>query len=134
LMSDALLDGQTRWLLTFAHPGHELRVHHVLERTRPTVVVLTDGAGAAGVSRAHCTLDLLARTGAAPGSVFCPLSDPQADSALLARDAEPFVNVCDRIAEFLRCTGTQAMVIDAAEGYNPVHDLCHLLGCATAPN
>jgi hypothetical protein len=133
-MSDALLDSPTRWLLIFAHPGHELRVHHVLERTRPAVVILTDGSGSTGASRASSTLELLARAGAVPAPVFCALRDQDAYGALMTRDAELFVNLCDRITELLLRTGTQAMVIDAAEGYNPVHDLCHWLGRAAAAN
>ncbi len=131
-MSDALFDSRTRWLLTFAHPGHELRVHHVLERTRPTVVILTDGSGSTGTSRASCTLELLARTGASAAPVFCPLRDQDAYDALMARDAQPFATLCDRITELLLRTATQVMVVDAAEGYNPVHDLCHWLGRAAA--
>ncbi|HUE39393.1 MAG TPA: hypothetical protein VMR29_07805 [Candidatus Binatia bacterium] len=34
-----------------AHPGHELRVHHWMERVRPVVCVLTNGSGASGCSR-----------------------------------------------------------------------------------
>jgi hypothetical protein len=104
----------------------------VLERTRPTVVILTDGSGSTNASRTSCTLELLSRTGAVPGPVFSELRDKDAYSALIARDAGPFVKPRDRIAELLLRTGTQAMVVDAAEGYNPVHDLCHWLGRAAA--
>jgi hypothetical protein len=42
-----------------AHPGHELRVHHWIERTRPLVFVLTDGSGHTGVSRLASTTAVL---------------------------------------------------------------------------
>ena len=40
----AFLDPTEPWILLFAHPGHELRAHHLMERVRPSVAVLTDGA------------------------------------------------------------------------------------------
>ena len=37
--------------LVIAHPGHELRIHHWLERARPVTFVLTDGSGHTDHSR-----------------------------------------------------------------------------------
>ena len=56
--------------LVVAHPGHELRVHHWLERTAPVVCVLTDGSGANGRSRIGSTLGLLRLAGADAGPIF----------------------------------------------------------------
>ena len=130
--SEAILDATAHWLLIFAHPGHELRAHYLMERTRPTVAILTDGSGSTGVSRAHHTTELLAETGARPAEVFCALSDRDAYAALMARDAEPFVTIRDRLIEMSLSAGHTAVVVDAAEGYNPVHDLCHWIGRAAA--
>jgi len=94
------------------------------------VSVLTDGSGSSGSSRAHRTTDLLARTGARPAPVFCPLSDRNAYTALMARDPEPFIELCDRIARLLLDAPDTTVVVDAAEGYNPVHDVCHWVGRA----
>ena len=127
---EELLGNNHSWLLIFAHPGHELRAHHLLERTRPAVAILTDGSGSNGPPRANHTRELLARAGARPAPVFCPLSDRDADGALMSSDAEPFVAVCDQLASLLREASITAVVVDAAEGYNPVHDLCHWLGRA----
>lgn len=132
-MSDpalTLLDSGTSWLLIFAHPGHELRAHHVLERVRPLVAVLTDGSGSTGTSRLDHTRELLAHTGARPSPVFCAMSDREAYAALLAGNAEPFLAVRDRLADLLCHEGARAVLVDAAEGYNPVHDVCHWLGRA----
>jgi len=52
--------------LIIAHPGHELRVHHWLEKTRPLVFVLTDGSGRTAQSRLHSTTRILERAGATP--------------------------------------------------------------------
>src|SRR5437899_4014244 len=127
---EELLGNNHSWLLIFAHPGHELRAHHLLERTRPAVAILTDGSGSNGPPRANHTRELLARAGARPAPVFCPLSDRDAYGALMSSDAEPFVAVCDQLASLLREASITAVVVDAAEGYNPVHDLCHWLGRA----
>jgi hypothetical protein len=54
--------------LVVAHPGHELRVHHWLELTRPFVIVLTDGSGHSGQSRLASTTRVLAAAGARPDS------------------------------------------------------------------
>ena len=56
-----------RSALIVAHPGHELRVHAWLEQARPTSFVLTQGDGAAGVSRLPSTTAVLTRAGAPVG-------------------------------------------------------------------
>src|SRR5262245_41002456 len=48
------------WFFLFAHPGHELRVHHFLEQAAPTVAVLTDGSGSTGQPRLDESRELLA--------------------------------------------------------------------------
>ena len=118
------------WFLIFAHPGHELRAHHLLERTQPTVAVLTDGSGSTGKSRLDQTSDLLKSTGACAASVFGPLSDRDAYAALMAGDVRPFLILRDRLAGALRAQGRAAVLVDAAEGYNPIHDVCHWIGRA----
>ena len=118
------------WFLIFAHPGHELRAHHLLERARPTVAVLTDGSGSTGKSRLDQTSDLLQSTGARAASVFGPLSDPRAYAALIAGDVRPFLMLRDHLAGALRDQRHAAVLVDAAEGYNPVHDVCHWIGRA----
>jgi hypothetical protein len=120
--------GSASWVFIFAHPGHELRVHHVLERVQPTVAVLTDGSGSTGKSRLDQTARLLAASGAARAPVFGPLTDRDAYAALQAVDARPFVALRDRLAVLLSRLGATAVLIDAAEGFNPVHDICHWMG------
>jgi hypothetical protein len=114
-----------RSALVIAHPGHELRVHHWLERTRPVVLVLTDGSGHHGISRLDSTRELLARAGAAPGPLFGRLSDGGLYRALLDGDFQLFHNLMDELAAALDGVGLVAG--DAVEGYNPGHDVCRLL-------
>ncbi|HEY0782601.1 MAG TPA: hypothetical protein VGE98_09110 [Thermoanaerobaculia bacterium] len=113
--------------LVVAHPGHELRVHHWLERTRAKVLVLTDGSGGAGASRLASTTAVLARTGAVPGPLYGRLSDRALYAALLAGDLPLFRALAAEIVAALRDLGAQVVAGDAIEGYNPSHDVCRLL-------
>ena len=126
----SLLTPSTSWILVFAHPGHELRAHHLLERTRPGVVVLTDGSGAAGESRLDDSRALLGQAGARPAEMFGPLTDREAYAALMAADPTPFLTCVNALADTLLTDGVRAVLVDAAEGYNPVHDVCHWIGRA----
>jgi hypothetical protein len=114
-----------KWALVVAHPGHELRAFHFLERTRPLVSVLTDGSGSVGASRLADTTSLLDRTGATRDSVvYGSFTDPEAYARLMVRDGAPFVDAARRLSSSFAHHGITAVVTDAAEGYNPVHDLC----------
>jgi hypothetical protein len=77
----------SRAALVVAHPGHELRVHHWLERARPLVLVLTDGSGHTEHSRLQRTTALLERAGATPGRIYGRLSDRDLYRAILSGDA-----------------------------------------------
>ena len=128
-----MLAGRHRdWLFVIAHPGHELRAYHVLERVRPAVAVLTDGSGSVAVSRIGDTRALLDRTRSTPARVFGAFTDRDAYEALMTGDAEAFRNVADTLVSDVLAAGTTAIVVDAAEGYNPVHDVCHWIGRSVA--
>jgi hypothetical protein len=113
-----------KWALVVAHPGHELRAFHFVERSRPLVSVLTDGAGAQGTSRLADTTSLLKRVGASCGPVYGRFTDPEAYACLMAGDATPFVDAARQFSQSLDDHGITAVLTDAAEGYNPVHDVC----------
>ena len=116
-----------RAALVIAHPGHELRVHHWLERTRPLVLVLTDGSGHSDRSRLASTTAVLERTGATPGPIYGRLSDRALYRAILANDVDLFSDLADEIAQVLEEAGVSYVAGDAVEGFNPGHDLCRLL-------
>lgn len=118
------------WALLCAHPGHELRAYHFLERTRAPVFVLTDGGGSSGASRAGHSRALLAAIGAECVEPFGRLADREAYAALMRRDPSPFASVVAAVADRLVGDGITALAVDAAEGYNPVHDVCHWIGVA----
>ena len=113
-----------RWAFVIAHPGHELRAFHFLERARPLVAVLTDGSGAHGVSRLSDTTRLLDETGATCDSVYGGLTDAEAYACLMSGDGSRFAQTAQKLSESFDEHGITAVLTDAAEGYNPVHDVC----------
>ena len=127
---DALLSRHAAWLFVLAHPGHELRAYHVLERARPRVAVLTDGSGGSATSRIDDTRVLLKSVGAVAAEVFGAVTDRQAYEGLMSGEAAGFLAVADALVLEIHRSGVTAVVVDAAEGYNPVHDVCHWIGRA----
>ncbi len=116
-----------RAALVIAHPGHELRVHGWLCRTRPLTCVLTDGSGPGAAPRLCSTGDVLADAGARPAAIFGRFTDRATYTALLAGDVAPFEEVADTLAALLVHERIDYVIGDAADGYNPLHDLCRVL-------
>lgn len=110
-----------------AHPGHELRIHGWLEEHHPIVFVLTDGSGNRGTSRLHSSERILARTGSRKGSVFGALSDRDAYRHILEGNTAPFVEILRMLSEEMAAEKIQRVFGDAAELYNPTHDICRVL-------
>ena len=110
-------------LLCVAHPGHELRVYAWLTLARPAVAVLTDGSGRSGRSRLPATRETLEETACTVGPFFGAMTDGAAYRAIMARDVAPFVEAADRLARCIAESGARSIGEDAAEGYNPVHDV-----------
>jgi hypothetical protein len=116
-----------RPLLFAAHPGHELRVYGWLKQTKPAVCFLTDGSGADGVSRASRSDAVLASAEAIAGPMYAVASDRAVYAALLAADVEFFRALARRLRNAI-VDGEYAIVAgDAAEGYNPSHDVARML-------
>ena len=101
-----------------------------MERVQPVVAVLTDGSGSTEAPRLDESRAVLARAGARPAATFGAMTDRAAYAALMAGDARPFVQARDALVDTLLTDGVRGVVIDAAEGYNPVHDVCHWIGRA----
>lgn len=110
-----------------AHPGHELRVHHWIERTRPLVFVLTDGSGHTGASRLASTTAVLERAGATPGSIYGRLSDREVYRAILDGDVDLFAGLAEELAAAFDRAGIDYVAGDAVEGFNSGHDVCRLV-------
>jgi hypothetical protein len=119
--------------LLVAHPGHELLLHGWISRNKPIVHVLTDGAAHAQVTRLGATVGRLRDAGARAGTIFGRLSDGEAYSMILERNTALLLSLAGEIADDQARDQPAIIVADAAEGYNPVHDLCRLLtGAAIA--
>lgn len=123
-----LLSGCTG--LFIGHPGHELRIYGWVERTKPLVLAITDGSGGVKADRTESSRTLLAETGAKAGPIFGRLSDKEAYSAILRKDVGLFTGLAEEAADIYDRAGVTVVVSDAAEGFNPVHDLCRLMADA----
>jgi hypothetical protein len=119
-------------ILIVAHPGHELRIFHWLERERPEVSILTDGSGGQASSRTAYSSEVLAAAGASRGPVFGEAPDRAWYDAILRRDASPFIQAAQAIAASAGDEPEIRVVGDAVDGYNPVHDLANAVAAAVA--
>jgi len=119
-------------LLFCAHPGHELRVQGWLEREKPAVCYLTDGSGADGVSRLPRSLELIAHAGASFNDSFGTATDRDVYQALLQSDFAFFEERANRLTAIVADNGYTLVAGDAAEGYNPSHDVARMLINAAA--
>ena len=116
-----------RAALVIGHPGHELRIHGWLAQARPLVCVFTDGSGRSGRSRLAATTAVLDAAGARPGPIYGRLSDRAAYDAILDGDHARFVALAGELADVLAAERIDVVVGDAAEGFNPTHDVCRLV-------
>ena len=113
--------------LVIAHPGHELRVHGWLEWARPTVFVLTDGSGHGTDGRMASTTRVLREAGASNGSVSARFSDRELYRTILEGRAAVLTALATELAAAFVAARIAYVVADAAEGYNPGHDLCRYI-------
>lgn len=118
--------------LFVAHPGHELLVYKRFFRTRLRVMVLTDGSGGAGRSRIGLSRELLDRLSGEAVEPFGRYTDARFYDAILQQDVAFFGALTDRLAEALADPAIDTLISDAAEHYNPVHDLCFVVGALAA--
>ena len=116
-----------RAALVVAHPSHELRLHGWLEKAKPYVCVLTDGAGRSGEPRLARTTEVLSRVGATPGAIYGRLTDLDVYAAILNGDAELFGEIVEQLAQAFVDEGIEYVVGDAAEGYSVTHDICRIM-------
>lgn len=114
-------------LLVCAHPGHELRLHHWMERVRPDVFLITDGSGSSGAARLTSSLRVIDNVGGRllPGSGS--LSDQCLYSAMRSLDLAFFSGERKRIEELIRLEDYDEVVCDGLEGFNTAHDWCHYM-------
>jgi hypothetical protein len=120
----------TRPVLIVAHPGHELRLFNWMERESPLVFILSDGSGGAQSSRLDYSIAAIRAAGAALIEGAGQRSDREWYARIVAGDVSAFMQAADAIAAAALADQAPLVVSDAADGYNPLHDLCQALGSA----
>ena len=113
--------------LVVAHPGHELRVYHWIEKHQPIYCCLTDGSGGGAISRLSSTTRLLKTVGASVGPIYGRYPDTVVYQLLLERRVDVFVTLARELATALANAGVDCVAGDAVEGFNPAHDVCRLI-------
>lgn len=120
-----------RAALVVGHPGHELRIHGWLERAQPIVFVLTDGSGHGNRSRLASSTRVIDRASGRTGSIYGRFTDAEIYAALLGADVAVFTRVAEELAAAMSSDNVAYVLSDAAEGYNPTHDICrHVVDAA----
>ncbi|HXV18853.1 MAG TPA: hypothetical protein VD883_02115 [Candidatus Omnitrophota bacterium] len=113
--------------LVSAHPPHLMQVYGWIEKLKPRVYVLTDASGRDGMSKLGPT-DLFLESVQAPrGAIYGRFTDVNIYSKLLSHDTAFFVGLADELARDLVGHGIRRVLGDAAEGFNPIHDVCRMI-------
>ncbi|HUJ13157.1 MAG TPA: hypothetical protein VL284_05130 [Thermoanaerobaculia bacterium] len=115
--------------LLVAHPGHELLLHGWIGLVKPVVHVVTDGSGHTGEGRLEMTAEFVRACGARAGAIFGALSDRAAYQMILACNTTLLLWLVTKLAAAIAYR-PDLIVVDAVEGYNPVHDLCRMIAGA----
>ena len=131
-MPRSAIDSSRQAALVIAHPGHELRVYHWLEKAHPVVFILTDGSGRSEKSRLLSTTKLLEQVGARACAIYGRFTDLELYQSILARDVVSFIRLAEELADALAGEEVEYTVGDAIEGYHPAHDICRLIINAAA--
>ena len=115
-------------LLLIAHPGHELRIFQWVCKTRPHVIVLTNGDGSIGQPRLEHSRQLLESIGVRIREDWlASVPDSTIYNALLGTAASPFQAWLQTLIGIGMQGHFDTVVADQAEGYNPSHDLCRVM-------
>jgi len=116
-----------RCALVTGHPGHELRVFGWAVENRPRLYVLTDGSGSGRSSRISTTRKLALDVGAREGEIFGSTRDHEFYRAIITGRTSFFVELLDVLAASFIEHDIDCVLGDAAEGFNPTHDICRYL-------
>jgi hypothetical protein len=117
--------------LVLGHPGHELRIFQTVARLRPVAYLLTDGSGGTGHARTESTRNALASIGVNLAAPFPPpLPDAVLYQSLLSGNHRVLCDWTRALTEDLRRREIRTVLADAAEGFNPAHDVCRAIARA----
>ena len=113
--------------IIIGHPAHGLRVHRFLEIYKPFFYIITDGSGSSGNSKVGNAVDIIENCAAKASPVMCRFSDAEMYRIIKEYDTETLTKLVDEIVADLERNDIDLVVGDAAEGFNPTHDLCRYL-------
>jgi hypothetical protein len=113
--------------IVVAHPGHELRVFHWMEESRPLYCCITEGSGGSASSRLASTSAILQAVGAVPGPVYGRYPDKAIYRLLLDGAVDVFVQLAKELADCFEKYDVVQVAGDAVEGFNPAHDVCRFV-------
>jgi hypothetical protein len=94
---------------------------------KPRVYVITDGSGRSGIPRTSSTSALLKRLGIRHGETFGAMSDAETYGAILEQNPSRFLKLVDDLAFSFVKHQINCVAGDAAEGFNPTHDICRAI-------
>jgi hypothetical protein len=110
-------------LLAVSHPSHELRLHGWLQRNRPRVLILTDGAGRDGRPRIGASQRTIGALECEASPFLGIVSDLDVYDAILRSDLDFFETILTRFVEYFSAETFELVVGDAAEGFSATHDV-----------
>lgn len=131
--------------LSIAHPGHELRLHGFLEQAKPFIFVLTDGGDPKKINsmnnylgyiyrhthvignteKARDVLYIMEYTKDEKGKKY--LTDEEINIEIQNGSVDFFELYIKKMANLFIFNKVDHVVMDAAEGFFAVHDICHIM-------
>lgn len=121
-----------RTALVFAHPGHEVLVHRFLEEAKPLVFVLSEGVTVDEEPAIRTTSRIVRKAGGRIGGIFGRCTARGLQNALMMQEHERVFALVHELADHLITEEIDLVAGDAAEGFDPAHDLCRVLIDAAA--
>ncbi|MCF6291761.1 MAG: hypothetical protein L3J04_00040 [Robiginitomaculum sp.] len=121
---------QEKVIAIFAHPGHELRCFGFLQSLSAKVLYLSDASASTGQQRLQQSSELLQDYGLQALDSEIAVSDTEVYLAIMTKDQAWMADFYHKLCFIIQKEQPDIIITDAAEGYNPVHDLCHFLTLA----
>lgn len=113
--------------MVLAHGNHELFAAGLIQQFQPDILYITRGRRPEDERTEEQARSVLKALEFGSKVTFLPVRETDIYGRLLARDAEWFATLRNHVAAWLYQVGADAVITDAFEWYNSVHDLCSLL-------
>lgn len=113
--------------MVLAHGNHELFAAGLIQQFQPDILYISRGRHPEDERTEQQARSVLKALEFGSKVTFLPVRETDIYGRLLARDAEWFATLRDHVAAWLYQVGADAVITDAFEWYNSIHDLCSLL-------